>query len=80
MKLEKACKDAELDTSGLRKYDLSRRSGEFVNVSHAVRSSLALGLLAFLRGPSTSYERRNMKTWRDDSIAMLVQKGAFFVF
>ena len=76
MKLEKAFKDAGLDTSRLRKYDLNRRRGEFASVYHATCSSLALGLLAFLRGPANGYEQRSRKAWRDSAIDTLVQKGA----
>lgn len=70
VKLEKAFKEAELDTSGLRKYDLSKRPGT------SYQASLEVSLLFFLRGPKSEYDRRNMKRWRDDSINVLVQKGA----
>ena len=70
VKLEQAFKEAELDTSGLRKYDLSKRPGT------SYQASLEVSLLFFLRGPKSEYDRRNMKRWRDDSINVLVQKGA----
>lgn len=72
--LEKAFKDAELDASGLRKYDLSkctdRRDDPYFS------STLEHSLLSFLRGPTSDYERRNMKRWRDEYITIIVGQGA----
>ena len=74
IKLKQAFEEAKLDTSGLRKYNLSQATASSVQV--AARSSLPLGLLAFLRGPNNQYEQRHMKEWREGAIYTLVQKGA----
>jgi hypothetical protein len=71
VKLEEAFKEAKLDTSSLRKYNL----GHSTNVAR-YQSNLESGFLMFLRGPESDYERRNLKRWRDDSIYGLVQRGA----
>lgn len=71
VKLEQAFKEAELDTSGLRKYNLSHST----DVAR-YQPNMESGLLMFLRGPESDYERRNMKRWRDDTIEGLVHRGA----